>query len=659
MPCQAARNSTLMPEAKSFNLKVTGIMKKLFYSLAVLAAVTACNKEIEQQPAPVVGEGVDFIATFEDADTRVYLGEDYFYRWEAGDPVSVFTGSNHDQYKAATGNVVETTLEYVSTTATLGSTLSENYAVYPYNAANTIENGVVSTTLPAEQTYNPAVPTGINNAIMVSKASGTEFVFKNSCALVKVNLKVAEDFSALHSVKSIRVLSKSRNLSGPVSVNVAGGDYTAKVDEASSSSRSVRLIGCETAGVLSTEEVLTFYLAIPAGTYAAGDLTVFVATTSASSTSFNQSFNLTKQYTVNRSQYIEVTATMGKGYDWFEENDDEVIIKEDVILVDKAIMCDEDNLLRQNFRGHDSYDKVFDIPSGDFSITGAQLVESGDASEGPSGPTITFKKTDAEVFIVNTFTTTTSGYDTTKDNPNTVTVSNLTITGELQANCMGIYVNDRTIANGGWGAEYNQGAFHTVWNDVNVLDCKIIPFNSNDKKLGAAVCVYGKAELNNCTVKGTVKSPYVDTHYPEYSDFPYYDMAATNSSHTIVTGGEIGSIFGWEQAKFTFGGGAVIGSLYTIGISNSDFGRIVVNDATVGELTMNPYYGTYTPMLTLSASAKVGTLTFVDTKGELYDSGYWAKVKILTGATVDKVVLEGVGEYTLAEFISTYNIATN
>ena len=650
MPCQAARNSTLMPAAKNFNLKVTGIMKKLFYSLAVLAAVTACNKEIEQQPAPVVGEGVDFIATFEDADTRVYLGEDYFYRWEAGDLGSVFTGSNHDQYKAASGDVVETTLEYVSTTAALGSALSENYALYPYDAAAAINDGVISTTLPTEQTYNSAVPTGINNAIMVSQASGTEFVFKNSCALVKVNLKVAADFSAQHSVRAIRVLSKDHALSGPVSVNVAGGDYAAKVDgTSSSSSKYVRLTGCESAGLLDTESVLTFYLAIPAGTYAAGDLTVFVTTTSASSTSFNQSFNLTKQYTVNRSQYIEVTATMGKGYDWFEENDDEVIIKEDVILVDKAIMCDEDNLLRQNFRGHDSYDKVFDIPSGDFSITGAQLVESGDASEGPSGPTITFKKTDAEVFIVNTFTTTTSGLSSTTD-VNTVTVSNLTITGELQSNCMGIYVNDK----GDWGPGYSQSTFHTVWNDVNVLDCKIIPFNSVDKKLGAAVCVYGKAELNNCTIKGTEKSPYVDTHYPEYSDFPYYDMACTNKSHTIVTGGEIGSIFGWEQAKYTFGGGAVIGSLYTIGISASNLGPVIVNDATVGELTMDPA-GNYAPYLTLSTSAKVGTLTFVDDDYV----GYWGKVKILTGASVDKVVLEGVGEYTLAEFISTYNIATN
>lgn len=661
MPCQAARNSTLMPAAKSFNLKVTGIMKKLFYSLAVLAAVTACNKEIEQQPAPVVGEGVDFIATFEDADTRVYLGEDYFYRWEAGDPVSVFTGSNHDQYKAATGDVVETTLEYVSTTATLGSTLSENYAVYPYNAANTIENGVISTTLPAEQTYNPAVPTGINNAIMVSQASGTEFVFKNSCALVKVNLKVAADFSAQHSVRAIRVLSKDHALSGPVSVNVAGGDYAAKVDgTSSSSSKYVRLTGCESAGLLDTESVLTFYLAIPAGTYAAGDLTVFVATTSASSTSFHQSFNLTKQYTVNRSQYIEVTATIGKGYDWFEENDDEVIIKEDVVLVDKAIMCDEDNLLRQNFRGHDSYDKVFDIPSGDFSITGAQLVESGDASEGPSGPTITFKKTDAEVFIVNTFTTTTSGYDTTKDNPNTVTVSNLTITGELQANCMGIYVNDRAIASGGWGTEYNQGAFHTVWNDVNVLDCQIIPFNSNDKKLGAAVCVYGKAELNNCTVKGTVKSSYVDTHYPEYSDFPYYDMAATNSSHTYINGGEIGSIFGWEQSKFTLFGGAKIGTLYTIGISTGSYGPVVVKDAVVDELIMDPS-GTYEPMLTISADAEVGTLTFLDnmkkdeTEADLFNEAYWKNVVVDPSADIEKVVV-GEEEMTLSEFILKYSI---
>ena len=635
-------------------------MKKLFYSLAVLAAVTACNKEIEEQPTPVVGEGVDFVATFEDAETRVYLGEDYFYRWEAGDLVSVFTGSNHDQYKAATGDVVETTLEYVSTTATLGSTLSENYAVYPYNAANTIENGVISTTLPAEQTYNPAVPTGINNAIMVSKASGTEFVFKNSCALVKVNLKVAEDFSALHSVKSIRVLSKSRNLSGPVSVNVAGGDYTAKVDEASSSSRSVRLIGCETAGVLSTEEVLTFYLAIPAGTYAASDLTVFVTTSSASSTSFNQSFNLTKQYTVNRSQYIEITATMGKDYDWFEENDDEVIIKEDVELVDKAIMCDEENLIRQNFRGHDSYDKVFDIPSGDFSITGAQLVESGDASEGPTGPTITFKKTDAEVFIINTFTTTTSGFDSTKDNPNTVTLSNLTITGELQSNCMGIYVNNKSVGQGGWGTEYDQGAFHTVWNDVNVLDCEIIPFNTIDKKLGAAVCVYGKAELNNCTVKGTIKSPYVDTHYPEYTDYGYWDMAATNSSHTYINGGEIGSIFGWEQSKFTLFGGAKIGTLYTIGISASSYGPVVVKDAVVDELIMDPS-GTYEPMLTISADAEVGTLTFLDnmknaeTEADLFNEAYWKNVVVDPSADIEKVVV-GEDEMTLSEFISKYSI---
>lgn len=615
-------------------------MKKLFYSLAIIAAVTACNEEMKESDSPVNGEGKTFTAKFE--GSKVYMGEDYYYRWQAGDLVSVFTDASHDQYQAVTDDVTETDLEFVSKTATLGTTLDKSYAVYPYNAANALENGVVYTEIAAEQTYSP---NGLGNAIMVSETSGSEFVFKNACALVKVNLTIAEDFTNLHAVKSIRVSSKSKVISGAATINVAGGDYAAKmVTQTLTSESSVTLVGCQEAGMLQADKAITFYLAIPAGTYPAGDLVVEVLTDGGSAP-FNPYYTLSKQHTVNRSQYLEVTATIAKGYTWFEEKGDEVVIKEDVVLQNKAIMCDSDNLKRQNFKGHDSYDKIFSIPSGDFNLTGEQLVAGGEAVDGPNGPTITFQTTDEHVFIVNTFTTTTSGLTATpKDKVNTVTVSNLTITGDVTTNTMGIYVDPKN-----WTPKntYDQSKFHTVWNDVNVVDCNILPFNSIDKKLGAAVCVFGIAELNNCKLTGSKKSPYVDTHYPDYANFGYYDMACTNASHTYINGGEVGSIFGWEQSKFTIFGGAKIGTLYTIGISTATLGPVVIKDAIVNELIMDPS-GSYEPMLTVTADAEIGTLKFID---DTFDAAYWAKVSIDENATIGKIFV-GETEYDLAGFLA-------
>ena len=104
---------------------------------------------MKESDSPVNGEGKTFTAKFE--GSKVYMGEDYYYRWKAGDLVSVFTGSEHDQYTATTGDVTETELEFVSKTADLDAAVSESYAVYPYDKAATIADGVVYTNLAAEQ----------------------------------------------------------------------------------------------------------------------------------------------------------------------------------------------------------------------------------------------------------------------------------------------------------------------------------------------------------------------------------------------------------------------------------------------------------------------------------------------------------------------------
>lgn len=630
-------------------------MKRLFYSLAVIAAVTACNEEIKESDSPVNGEGKTFTAKFE--GSKVYMGDDNYYRWQAGDLVSVFTETSHDQYKAVTGDVTETDLEYVSTTSALETTLNKSYAVYPYNASNALEDGVVYTEIAEEQTYSP---NGLGNAIMVSETSGSEFVFKNACALVKVNLTIAEDFTNLHAVKSIRVSSKSKALSGAATINVAGGDYAAKISSQTLGiENAVTLVGCEEAGMLQADKTLTFYLAIPADTYAAGDLTVSVLTDTESAP-FNQAFTLTKNYTVNRSQYIEVTATIAKDYVWFTGDREEVIIKENVTLIDKAIIAHVANLEKQGFHNQGKIETIFDVPLNNMTIQGANLVDLGYAQEGEDGrPTMTFVSTSDKVFVMNTFTTMNGGLENT--DPDIVTVNDLRITGELRTNTLGIYVNNGITA----PLKSHQGSFQTNLNNVDIVDCRIIPYTiSNAIQIGAAVCVYGEANLTNCKVTGTSQSD-IALNTPEYASVPYYDMGMPNLSIMTLNNSTVGTIYGWEQASINITNKShvdhitwnAIGHPKLTDKTNTTYlNWFYIDDSTVGTLKLNGHSiqkdGGYPTKVTITKTAHIGELIISD-----FVATNYSRFIIEEGAQIDKVVVKGT-EMTLEDFITANNIKT-
>ena len=632
-------------------------MKKLFYSLAIIAAITACNKDIVESPSTGNGEGKKFTAAFE--STKVYMGEDYYYRWQEGDLVSVFTGAEHDQYKATTGDVTETELEFVSKTGDLDAAMSESYAVYPYDKAATVADGIVYTNLAAEQTYSE---NGLGNAIMVSKTTGSDFVFKNACALVKVNLTIAEDFTNLHAVNKISVMSKGHALSGAVTVDVASGDFAAKVVEDENSSKTVSLVGCESAGLLQAESALTFYIAIPAGTYEAGDLVVAVLTDT-ESTPFNQSFTLSKSYTINRSQYIEVTATIAKDYTWFEDKDTEIIINEDVTLIDKAIIAHVSNLEKQGFRNQGSIETIFDTPSKPITIKGANLIDLGYATSGEDGrPTMTFVSTADDVFVMNTFTTLNGGWK--KTDPDIVTVSDLRITGELRTNTLGIYVKDGVTAPSGT----HQGAFHTIMNNVDVVDCRIIPYTiSNQIQIGAAVCVYGEAYLNNCKVTGTGLSDYA-LNNPTLAAVPFYDMGLPNNSILNLNNSTVGTIYGWEQASLSVNNGSsvdyirwntiCITSLINKNNDGSYANYLYIDDSRVGTLDLYGHSiqsaaGKYPTKVTITKTAHIEEMII---SSYIATSGY-SRFIIEEGAQIDKVVVDGT-EMSLADFISANSIKT-
>lgn len=615
-------------------------MKKLFYSLAIIAAVTACNEEMKESDSPVNGEGKTFTAKFE--GSKVYMGEDYYYRWQAGDLVSVFTDASHDQYRAVTGKVTETDLEFLSTTAALKTTLDKSYAVYPYNAANTLEDGVVYTEIAAEQTYSH---NGLGNAIMVSETSGSEFVFKNACALVKVNLTIAEDFTNLHTVKSIRVSSKSKPLSGAATINVAGGDYAAKVStQTLAVENAVTLVGCQDAGMLQADKALTFYLAIPAGTYEAGDLTVSVLTDTESAP-FNQAFNLTKSYTVNRSQYIEVTATIAKDYKWFTGTKEEVIIKENVTLVDKAIMTYDANFILQGFYDQGLIETIFDVPDHDMTITGWDLVNEGYAQTAENGPVITFKKAEAD-YIMNSFTTTNSGVKNLT--PNKITVKALTITGELRTTTMGIWVNKQTAPTLPAGyTSHDQSAFNTTFENVNVVDCVIPMYTDN---YGGALCAFGTANIINCTIKGT--TPCSTVAESDYENI--YDLCITNNTKTTISGSEVGKILTWEHLALTINNKSVVDYINCGTNSVSAATKIVIDDAEVKEFDCTrtttgnlPKYGT---KITVTSTGKIGTLKL---SSLIAGTSYSYHFTVEEGAVIERVVFDGV-EMTWEAFKAAY-----
>lgn len=617
-------------------------MKKILFLATVVAAVLTGCKSDEVETPEQKDEAKTFTATFE--NSRAYLGEDNIYRWAQGDQLSVFTEDySHRVYKTTTGDVTTSDLEYVSTTTSSEQTLADyNYAIFPYDKGNNLQDGVLYGTLPATQTYSE---NNLNSAIMVSQipASSSEFVFKNSCALIKVNVKIAEDYENLHSVKSITISSEANKLAGPVTMNVADNDYTAVVDsDSSSASNSITLEGCQSAGMLTADKYLTFYIAIPAGVYEAEDLTISVLT-STTSAPFNKIATITKKYDIARSKYLEVSTTLAEDYGWFTQDDDEVIIKEDVTLTDKAIMTYDANLILQGFTGQDRIETVFDVPDHDMTITGWDLVNSGYAQTAENGPIVTFKKAEAD-YVMNTFTTTNSGIKGVT--PNKITLKSLTITGELRTSTLGIYVhNNYTKPTIPEGMSHDQSTFNTEWNNVNVTNCQI-PLYTPD--YGAAVIAYGTALLKDCKV--TDNSPAADV--AEESHQNIYDMCVVNSANCTIDGGLVDRIMTWEHSAITLTNSATVEHINWRGNSVKATSILTINGSTV--TTIDASVGTaasYGTRVALTAGAKVGTLILPAFTPA--STTYVYSITVSEDSTLEKVIYNGE-EMTYADFAAKY-----
>lgn len=184
-------------------------MKKIIFIVAIAASTLAvsCGKQSLSSSSKAQGT---FYANIE--NTKTVLAQDNAVEWLEGDKISVFAGTSNVLYTAtSSGPDVAFTGDEVSG--------SEFYALYPYYSSASINDGVISTTLPAEQ--SPVVNSFAGNTgILMGYSTGTHLSFKQVLSYFKIEV-------AAEGVTSVTVRTNDGSpLAGKIQIDWNSGEPT-------------------------------------------------------------------------------------------------------------------------------------------------------------------------------------------------------------------------------------------------------------------------------------------------------------------------------------------------------------------------------------------------------------------------------------------------
>ena len=252
-------------------------MRRYFSLLCILALLVGCYNTDEQlinEPIPL--EGRIFTASFEQNDTRTYVEEGNLLRWNAGDQVTIFDSNTLNQQYQFDGETGDNggTFSKVSNSFGTGNDLNCHYAVYPYNKDIKItETGVITATLPAEQSYaENSFGLGANTMVAVTKDVDDTFLkFRNVGGYLKLQL-----YGDNVTVKSITLTgNNNEKIAGKVTITPAYGQSPtlAMSDDATT---SITLDCGDGVKIGTTAETATaFWIVVPPTTFEEG-LTITV-----------------------------------------------------------------------------------------------------------------------------------------------------------------------------------------------------------------------------------------------------------------------------------------------------------------------------------------------------------------------------------------------
>jgi len=216
-------------------------MKKIYRFLAigllpVGLALAGCSREMQPEANQEKGEvevagdlmPMRFAATGASSDTKTTLKDGQVF-WESSDAIMVYANGTGTEFTVESLSE-ESDTAFFKGKATLAS---EYYAIYPSSAAKSISDGVISATIPSEQTVNAGgMPANANLSVAKAAIEGadTTLYFMNVGSLLKFKIKesVVQDISKITSIV-IRGLDGEK-LSGTASITVGEPEVAPTVD---------------------------------------------------------------------------------------------------------------------------------------------------------------------------------------------------------------------------------------------------------------------------------------------------------------------------------------------------------------------------------------------------------------------------------------------
>lgn len=252
-------------------------MKNIISLLLPLAILfSGCSQEELHNNQLDSQDGKIFTASFEQSETRTYVENGNLLRWNEGDQISIFEGNTLNrkyQFDGETGDNAGT-FSIVSKPFGTGNDLNCHYAVYPYSSGVKItESGVITATLPAEQSYTEnSFGLGANTMVAVTENLDDTFLkFKNVGGYLKLQL-----YGDNITVKSITLTgNNNEKLAGKATITPAYGQNPTVVmkDDATT---NITLDCGEGVKIGSTKENATaFWIVVPPTTFEEG-LTITV-----------------------------------------------------------------------------------------------------------------------------------------------------------------------------------------------------------------------------------------------------------------------------------------------------------------------------------------------------------------------------------------------
>ena len=219
----------------------------------------ACSKDATKDLA--IAKPIDkFHVTLADEDaSRVQLDADCKTVWTEGDKVSIFNKTTANECWGFNGATGDTKGELTKVSGDAGEPIDKVFALYPYNAENTIANGVIGTVIPATQKYMKG-SFGEGGNIMVATSDNTDLSFKHIFGWFK--LQLTGDYTVVNSITF-----SGRNgelLAGKATV---GDDLNISLDSTTAAT-SVTLDCGE--GVRLSSTPTSFYIAVAPQTFANG-----------------------------------------------------------------------------------------------------------------------------------------------------------------------------------------------------------------------------------------------------------------------------------------------------------------------------------------------------------------------------------------------------